>query len=347
MTIQGSAPELLFDSDDGFANANPLAGPSYIESEAVCGPAYTGPCAFTDLGDGGTYPTATVPADIGALFDFGLGALAVGQSKSFDSFYGAADSETAAVAALNAAGADVYSLGEPSCSGGTVATCYDGLGGNAGVEQGMPATFMYGFASGITTSGGPGPSGPVVAQGSPEEPVLFNSAKAALVSGTVLIKQPDGSFKPLTGDELIPLGSVVDASNGVVAITSVKNQGGDLQTANFYRGVFRLVQVPGPGGAVFTQLALVDGSSFRGLARRGGRKLWGNGKGNFKTKGGYGSATVRGTQWLTKETNNGTLIKVVRGIVSVRDFRRRETTKVGAGKKLLVTPPWRPPGKVR
>lgn len=345
VTIQGAAPELLFSSDDGFADSDPLSGPSYVEAEAVCGDDYTGPCLFTDLGEGGTYPTATGPADNGALFDFGIGALAAGQSKSFDTYYGAADSESAAVGALSTVGADVYSLGEPSCTGGTIPTCSDVNGQNAGVEQGMPATFMFGFVNSGGAASGTGQTGPVVAQAPP--PVIFDSANAALVSGTVLIKQPDGTFKPLIGEEQIPLGSIVDTTNGVVAITSAKNKSGEVQTADFYGGLFRLVQVKGPGGVVLTQLVLLNDPSSRGLARKGPRKLWGNGKGNFKTKGGYGSATVRGTKWLTKDTDAGTLIKVVKGIVSVRDYARKKTTKVGAGKKLLVTPPGRPPGKVR
>ena len=149
VTIQGTSPQLLFNSDDGFASSDPLSGPSYIDSESQCGTGYTGPCQFTDLGSGGSYPTVTTPDDHGALFDFGLGQLAAGESRSFNIYYGAADSETAATAALGAGGAQVYSLGESNCTGDTIATCFDPTG-NAGVEQGKPATFMFGF---VTTIG--------------------------------------------------------------------------------------------------------------------------------------------------------------------------------------------------
>jgi uncharacterized repeat protein (TIGR01451 family) len=148
VTIHGTSPQLLFDSDDGFATTNPLAGPTYVDSESVCGSSYTGTCEFTDLGSGGTYPTATSPSDHGGLFDFGFGSLAVGASKSFNVYYGAADSETAAVAALTAGGAQVYSLGESNCGGDTIDTCGDV--GTSGVLQGKPATFMFGF---VTTTG--------------------------------------------------------------------------------------------------------------------------------------------------------------------------------------------------
>ena len=139
-TIQGSSPQLLFDSDDGFASTDPLAGPSYIQSETPCGSAYTGACAFTDLG----------PSDHGALFDFGFGALAHNATKTFKVYYGAAPDETTALSALSTGGAQVYSLGESSCpSGSTVAGC-DTLPADAGKLQGKPATFMFGF---VTTTG--------------------------------------------------------------------------------------------------------------------------------------------------------------------------------------------------
>ena len=32
------------------------------------------------------------------------------------------------------------------------------------------------------------------------------------------------------------------------------------------------------------------------------RKLWGDGKGKFRTKGRYAAATVRGTRWLVQDT---------------------------------------------
>jgi uncharacterized repeat protein (TIGR01451 family) len=148
VTIQGTSPQLLFDSDDGFASTNPLADRTYLESEAVCGAGYTGACQFTDLGSAGTYPTATSPSDHGGLFDFGFGALAVGASKTFNVYYGAASSESAAVAALTTGGAQVYTLGESNCGGDTIETCGDA--GTSGVLAGKPATFMFGF---VTTTG--------------------------------------------------------------------------------------------------------------------------------------------------------------------------------------------------
>jgi uncharacterized repeat protein (TIGR01451 family) len=163
VTIQGSSPQLLFDSDDGFASSNPLEPKSYIDSEVVCGTGYTGPCAFTDLGFGGVYPTVTDPDDHGALFDFGFGSLAVSESFSFRIFYGAAATETAALNAVDASGAEVYSLGEDDCSHTTSGDEFcDTLAANAGVTEGKPNTFIFGFVTtaadlSITKSDSPDP----------------------------------------------------------------------------------------------------------------------------------------------------------------------------------------------
>ena len=78
-----------------------------------------------------------------------------------------------------------------------------------------------------------------------------------------------------------------------------------------------------------------------GRLERGGRKsrkLWGSGKGNFRTEGNNGSATVRGTIWLTEDRCDGTFFKVRRGVVTIRDFGANETFQLGKGKSYLAQP---------
>ncbi len=65
-------------------------------------------------------------------------------------------------------------------------------------------------------------------------------------------------------------------------------------------------------------------------------RLFGNGKGRFRTTGRHSAATVRGTIWLTEERCDGTLTRVTRGIVSVRDFARKKTISVRAGNSYLA-----------
>ena len=54
------------------------------------------------------------------------------------------------------------------------------------------------------------------------------------------------------------------------------------------------------------------------IAAKKKRRLWGNGKGKFRTKGGLSAATVVGTRWLVEDRCNGTLNEVAKGRVRVR-----------------------------
>jgi hypothetical protein len=66
------------------------------------------------------------------------------------------------------------------------------------------------------------------------------------------------------------------------------------------------------------------------------RRLWGNGRGRFRTRGRYSSATVRGTKWLTEDYCNGTLTRVAKrprtNRVVVRDQVRRRNVTLRAGR---------------
>lgn len=122
----GGATNVIFSSDDGFASPDPFAGPSSI--------LFTGEA--TDSG----------PEDHGALFDFDFGTLAAGGSFTFTIFYGAADNQADALAALGAVGAEVYSLGKPDPADPGVDT------------DGNPNTFIFGFAGVGGTPVGNGPT---------------------------------------------------------------------------------------------------------------------------------------------------------------------------------------------
>lgn len=114
VTIRGTgkAANVRFASNDGFADSDPQAGES-------------------DLGLTGDFEDQG-PDDHGALFDFGFDPLAPGASVKFRTFYGAAENEDKAEAALAAVAAEVVSLGQPSTEHGPT--------------SGTPNTFMFGFA---------------------------------------------------------------------------------------------------------------------------------------------------------------------------------------------------------
>ena len=152
---------------------------------------------------------------------------------------------------------------------------------------------------------------------------------------------------PLQDTVVLPLRSLVDAARGAANVTSTRDRVGRSQTAQFYDGAFRVAQTA--GGRPVTEMAL-EGGDFsscpaatrrRGAARasqakRSVRRLWGNGKGRFRTKGRFGVASVRGTEWLTDDRCDGTLIRVTQGSVTVRDLRARRTVIVRAGSSYLA-----------
>ncbi|MGZ4174365.1 MAG: hypothetical protein ACXVQR_07795, partial [Solirubrobacteraceae bacterium] len=60
------------------------------------------------------------------------------------------------------------------------------------------------------------------------------------------------------------------------------------------------------------------------------RRLWGNSSRGFRTRGRYGSASVRGTIWLTEDRCDGTFFQVAKGTVFVLDFVRHKTVRITA-----------------
>jgi hypothetical protein len=208
----------------------------------------------------------------------------------------------------------------------------------------------------------PEPAGP------PPPPVPGKSVVVRVVSGKVLIKYPPGKappggsttkFGPLTGAVNVPMGSVIDTTQGRIALTSAADTAGKkTQTADFYDGIFQVKQSvpkkkPKKPTALITDLNLKDqiarsqcaplkGARSAAADKKKGPKsvlgkLWGNGKGKFRTDGKYSSATVRGTIWLVEDRCEGTSTKVRRGVVAVRDFKRNRTVSVKAGHSYLAS----------
>jgi hypothetical protein len=175
------------------------------------------------------------------------------------------------------------------------------------------------------------------------QPGVIVGARA--VRGRVLVKEPGtGKFVELDGTTEIPVGSQVDTTRGVILLTSGLG-GGRTNSSQFYDGLFTILQRKARNSFMTLRL---DGGSFRACGRsslstlgadakrKPVRRLWGNGKGRFQTRGRYSSATVRGTKWLVEDRCNGTLTRVLRGVVRVRDFRARKNVDVRAGRSYLA-----------
>jgi uncharacterized delta-60 repeat protein len=190
------------------------------------------------------------------------------------------------------------------------------------------------------------------------QPVLSQQGVARPVRGIIRIRLPGTKkFVRITELTAIPNGTEIDARRGRVLLTVLHDASGRLDGAEFYAGRFIFRQ--GRGAVPITTLKL-SGGSFAGCARKskarrsllaatasaqGGRKgkkpvrkLWGDGRGRFRTRGKWGAATVRGTKWLTQDRCDGTRIKVVRGKVDADDLvrPRRKTKRLKAGDSILI-----------
>jgi hypothetical protein len=172
-------------------------------------------------------------------------------------------------------------------------------------------------------------------------PVTGVAVDVLPVRGTVLV---NGVL--LTAGQQIPVGSVVNTLDGTVRLQTVLPNG-TIQQMDFAGGIFKILQLP--GGT--TQLVLQGGNfSVCGAQKKGVRKaaaaaakatvriLWGNGQGNFQTKGRYAAATVRGTIYYVADRCDGTFTHVSRGVVAVNDLTLGKTITIRAGQSYLAKP---------
>jgi len=176
---------------------------------------------------------------------------------------------------------------------------------------------------------------------------LAERAFAALTKGQ--------AFIPLTEARQIPVGSILETTHGVVGITAATtaSKKGKLQSGDFGAGIFKLLQGRGQKG--LTNLDIIDNHSAsqvcttlgkaRSATRHPSSKVLGrlnaSGHGHFSARGQYSAATVRGTVWSVANQCDGTLTHVKRGVVSVRDFRRRRTFTLFTGQSYLARAPVR------
>jgi hypothetical protein len=184
----------------------------------------------------------------------------------------------------------------------------------------------------------------------PPKPGVSANLKPA--SGVVTVRV-GGRVVPLSQLASIPFGATVDATRGRVGVTTADG------AADFYSGAF-VLRSERVGGARVTTLTLAGGSfaacpkvtpkakprkkarktrrpaALEASGRTVVRRLWGSGKGRFRTRGRFASATVRGTVWLIEDRCDGTRIVVRTGRVAVLDPRTKKTVLLGPHRSLLV-----------
>jgi hypothetical protein len=216
-------------------------------------------------------------------------------------------------------------------------------------------------------------TGPVTIQQLPKRktladldpPKLGVEANIEPAKGTVLVGIPAGKsslagrarasqkgikFVPLEEARQVPIGSFLDTRKGTVRLQNATGAANKTQQGTFTRGLFQVLQSRKKRAKGLTDLVL-KGANFnsckpkRGkraqaaLSRKALRRLSGNARGRYRTRGRYGAATVRGTKWTVTDRCDGTLTEVTRGKVAVRDFRRKKTILVKAGKSYLAKAP--------
>jgi hypothetical protein len=193
--------------------------------------------------------------------------------------------------------------------------------------------------AGAVTDQGPTPLSP---------PEVGKTVNALLIRGTVRYRLPGaGSFVALVDPVQVPVGTTFDTTGGRVTLIAASNDHGATQNAWFYEGTFTLDQSTGPrpvttltlSGALPSCPKGASGQAAATTRKRKSRHLWGDGKGRFRTNGRFSAATVRGTRWVVSDRCDGTLTRVVRGSVTIRDRVRNKAVVIRAGQQYLAPRP--------
>ncbi len=152
----------------------------------------------------------------------------------------------------------------------------------------------------------------------------------------------------------IPVGSVVDVRRGSVILSSGRTaNGNEVNSGVFGGGRFQVLQSRKRRLAGLTTLRLQGGDYAKCATRTRSsgavlpvqsarlrqhtvRRIRGRAHGRFRTRGRHSAATVRGTTFSVADRCDGTLTKVERGSVVVRDFHRKKTVILRAGQSYLA-----------
>jgi LCCL domain len=169
---------------------------------------------------------------------------------------------------------------------------------------------------------------------------------------------PDDPTAVATGDVFVngqrftsgrlKYGSSVDVTKGTLQFTAkgvgaLKVFGDGTDPAQFK--LKKTVQKVGKKKRTTADLVLTGGDfdscAATGAARAAAnqktvRSLWGTGKGRFRTRCRFASATVRGTEWLTEDRCDGTLTTVKSGAVVVNDLVKKKAVTVKAPNSYLA-----------
>jgi len=206
---------------------------------------------------------------------------------------------------------------------------YDVYGADSGFFQPgqhfvVSVTFASGSSLSATTQIAPSPppatgtsTGTVLVDGAPftAGPIPYNST-VDVTNGSVLLKTDTGSLTVHGADGISAVFLLLRGTDNKKPIVELRLTKGDFSVCPKRR----------------------ESSVTQSAPSKVIRQLWGKGKGRFRTRGRYSSATVRGTNWLTADRCDGTLTKVDQGVLQVSDFPKRTQVTVRAGTSYVAKP---------
>lgn len=227
--------------------------------------------------------------------------------------------------------------GSPTFGEGATITGVFGAQNAGGTDT---ATALKGGDPGVLPPAGPDGNGS--GGGEVQPPKQGERVVLTPTRGTIRIKPPGtAGFRPLTEEDDAPIGTTIDATQGAVQVSS--DYEGTTELAEFASGRFRALQ-SASGDATFSAklvgsfrsagtAAAKGAAKKRKKGRRGGkRRIWGSSDGgHFRTEGRHGSATIRGTRWLTIDIRNRagkvtkTWFKSLEGVLEIDDFAIKGT----------------------
>ena len=160
------------------------------------------------------------------------------------------------------------------------------------------------------------------------------------------VKVPGSStFVTVKPGQSLPSGTIVEVSNGK-GIRLTDRSGNVLDIYGQKDGVPSQAVIVKSAG--FTELRLAGGNfktcgkrllATAANATKPVRRLWAKGKGKFRTKGRFISATIRGTWWETRDFCDRSGVRVKEGSVLATNLITKQKKVVPKGKIYSVPKP--------
>jgi len=200
---------------------------------------------------------------------------------------------------------------------------------------------------------GPGATAPARAS----TPVIGVSLPRAggPVAGASVTASPDGGHPSLywagagwlglSAAATVPIGAILDASDGAILLSTAKDAAGAIQTNGVAGGAFSVTQTASP--VVTTVLTLLGGNPgvCTGAATaRTVRRLYSTGRGRLQVTASDAIATTSAADWMISDRCDGTEVSVRSGLVTVRRTRlpagaHKRVDVVRAGTSVLFAGP--------